>query len=249
MPLENTRSKSRNNVVTSPSPSSVENNQTLFDYIDNKFANLQKEMFKKIELEMAETKKATDFIAQKYDEILDKLKDLAGINIEVEKMKKDLLRMNHIDIRLAELEQINLSNQIEISGVDENTNENPIETAKNIASKLGIEISNEDFSDVYRVPDRRQGFPRKIIIKFHNSSIPIRHNLLAAKNKTKKLSSSLYIGEVLSAYNKDLLWKTKKRAQELNYQYTWFKNGKVFTRKSTESKVINIKHERDLLPL
>lgn len=249
MPQENTRSKSKNNALTSHSPQPVDNNQIIFDYIDSKFSDLKKEMFKKIELETAETKKATDFISEKYDEILSKLNELAGIKIEVEKMKKDMSRMNDIDIRLAELEQNTLSNQIEISGVSENVNENPIETAKDIANKLGIEILNEDIADIHRIPDRRQGFPRKIIIKFNNSGVTTRHNLLAAKNQTKKISPSLYIGEVLSSYNKDLLWKTKKRAQELNHQYTWFKKGKVFTRKSTESKIINIKHERDLLTL
>lgn len=51
-------------------------------------------------------------------------------------MKRDFTKITHIDIRLSEIEQQILSNQIEFSGVEEHPNYKPVEVAKGFCKEV-----------------------------------------------------------------------------------------------------------------
>jgi len=61
--------------------------------------------------------------------------------------------------------------------------------------------------------------------------------------------SPIFIGEELSQYHKEILWKAKQIAKDKNYQYVWYKQGKVMLRKQQHDKIIYIKHLDDMVKI
>lgn len=230
----------------------------IIDYIDKKFETLKSEIFTKIESQTTETTKSIDFISAQYDEILKKIDVTNNLNkviqTDFENIKKDMNEKNNtikkLEIRLAEIETFSKCNNLEIAGIPQKIREQPIEIVRKVAAAAGITIQHTDITEVIRVPDRRNGAPPKLLVTF--SEKRKRDSLLEKKkeinyNEIKDLTTSpIYIGEELSPFHKEILWKTKQVAREKNYQYVWYKQGKIMIRKKQDDKIIYIKHLDDM---
>lgn len=231
----------------------------IIEYIDKKFENLKKDIFIKIESQTTETTKSIEFISAQYDELLKKM-DVANklnqvIQTDFENIKKDLSEKNNIikklEIRLADIETISKGNNLEIAGIPQQNREQPAEIIRQVAAAAGITIKHTDITNVIRVPDRRNGAPPKLLVTF--SEKRQRDSLLEKKKdinyeEIKNLTTSqIYIGEELSPYHKEILWKAKQIAKEKNYQFVWFKHGKVMLRKEQQAKIKYIRHIDDLV--
>ncbi|XP_028164482.1 uncharacterized protein LOC114355710 [Ostrinia furnacalis] len=68
-----------------------------------------------------------------------------GLELTITELK------NEIDNR----DQLLLSNELEISGITENEHESPLHIVKTIASKIGVDIQDQDVADVFRSGPRR----------------------------------------------------------------------------------------------
>lgn len=238
-----------------------QNMEKIFEYIDKKFDSLKKDIIKKIESQSMESIKSIEYISAQYDEIIKKL-DLSNnqnkiIQNELENMKKAEKEKNatikKLELRLDEIEYDSRLDSLEIAGIPQKNGEQLVEIVKKVATAAGITVIHADIANATRITDRRFNAPPKILVKF--TDIKQKDIILSKKRELdldllKDLTNeNVYIGEVISPYRKELLWKTKQLAKEKNYEYVWIKNGKIMVRKCQDQKIIYINHLDDLVKL
>lgn len=230
----------------------------IFDYIDKKFDSLKKDIIQKIECQNTESIKSIEYISAQYDEIIKKLdinnNQNKSIQNELENIKKEQVGKNatikKMELRLDEIEYTSNLNYLEIAGIPQKNGEQLEEIIKKVASAAGVQIKHADISKVTRTTDRRLNAPPKILVKF--TEIKQKEILLSKKremdlNLLKDLTNEkVYIGEVISPYKKELLWKAKQLAKEKNYEFVWIKNGKIMVRKGHDQKILYVNHLDDL---
>jgi hypothetical protein len=137
--------------------------------------------------------------------------------------------------------------------------EKVINTVANISKKIGILTDvNTYVEDAYRMPVntnnvRKAGFPPVLVVKF--KSTEVRREWLDRKKVSGMTSGNINnnnnngkirIFEKLTPYYRTLFWKMKETAKEINYQYTWTRNGKIFTKKCDNQGTVRIYNDKDI---
>ncbi|CAK1595086.1 unnamed protein product [Parnassius mnemosyne] len=119
-------------------------------------------------------------------------------------------------------------------------------------------IKDTDIESIKRVPGKKEK-PGNIEITFKNETESTKW-ITAAKNS--KLYAHdfmdnqaeatgkqiIYMREVLSYYNKKLLWEAKQKLKP-TYKYVWYKRGIIRARKEEQSDIIIIRREEDIAKL
>lgn len=192
-------------------------------------------------------------MSNKYDELLNEMKgqkkDIVHLTKRVEKLE---LRTTDDEVRklkqeLNELDQYSRRQNMEIHGIPPVDGENLLNTLNTLASQLELSPLNEASVDaVHRLPSRPNKIP-PIIVRF--TSRMTRDKWFAKKTELRTAHSSTYFMENLTAQNKRLLWLIKAKAAEMNYQFAWQKNGRMFVRKRAQDRVIRIEGEDDLVKI
>lgn len=155
-----------------------------------------------------------------------------------------------MEIRVSELEYKSRSNVLEIAGIPQKNGEQPIEIVRRVAAAAGVKVQHSDVGEVTRITDRRNQAPPKLLVKFLDTRI---RDVLLEKRKDINYNSiqdlatdSIFIGEDISPYHKEILWKAKQIAKEKKYQYVWIKKGQIMLRRAQNEKIVYIKHLDDL---
>jgi hypothetical protein len=161
-------------------------------------------------------------------------------------------KISELTDRVNELEQNQLNNYLEISGVPVKPNEDVQKIVQQVAQVCEVEDSN--IVDVYREASRKANIPPPIIVQFSSSAA---RNTWLRRTEGRKLTvddvlengadSSVYLNEQLTPYNKKLLWQTKQSGKEKNYNFIWTRNGKIFARLREEVGVVRIRNQSDIL--
>ncbi|XP_063828953.1 uncharacterized protein LOC135078285 [Ostrinia nubilalis] len=163
--------------------------------------------------------------------------------------------------------QASLRNEVEILGINEITNENPVHIALVISQKIGLPLSDADLDFAKRVGPLRRSKddpstgdptgdqPRPLVVRFLR-----RHQrdefLKVAKTKRKLTCSdievpgtprSLYFNERLTHENRQLFRSARHRCKGSGFKYCWTKTGTVYIRKQDGKPAIAIKTMEDLL--
>lgn len=164
------------------------------------------------------------------------------------------LKYSVLETKLNLMEQQQLSNQLEICGINEKENEKTEELVKSVAKK--IEQNPEDIVKVYRKKNRlhtkakKNQSPASIIVVLREGS---RDLWLDAAKKTAILpdysggqgQSKVYLRESITPATAHLLWKTKEMLRG-EYSFIWCKRGSVLVRKQEKDKVITIRSLQEL---
>ncbi|KAJ8707185.1 hypothetical protein PYW08_011319 [Mythimna loreyi] len=183
----------------------------------------------------------------------------------LEKREEEIISLNNTIINLREQlnahAQTTLKNELEISGINEIKNENPLHIVRVIAHKIGVPIDDQDLDYVTRVGPRRQqsketteSSPRKIIVRFVRRHK--REDFLKAAKTRRSINSTdldipgatrnVYINERLTPGNRQLFRETKHSAKEHGYKFCWCKNGAILIRKQEGNPSIHIRSAEDL---
>lgn len=180
------------------------------------------------------------------------------VNELSEKDKKKESQINAMDVRINKLEQQMIVKNIEIKNV-QNININPYEVVKKIANSLNIEINESDVNKAYRLRNQKD----KIIVEFSSLSKKKeimkkinRHRVDAQiintaennneNNNSHNQSKYIYINDLLTYNNRQILWITKTKAKECNWKFVWTRDGKIFARKIENSSSIIINNAADI---
>lgn len=171
--------------------------------------------------------------------------------------------INELRKELSHKDQLLLSSELEIVGVPEINNENPIHLVKAIATKIGINLVDHDIAAAFRsgprhiVADSSENAkrrPRSVVVRLVRR--PVRDCLLQAARVRRSLTSTdldfpgphskIYLNERLTKHNKTLLRLTKEEARRLKWKFVWTRNGQVLARKDEGETVHRIADHQDL---
>ena len=154
------------------------------------------------------------------------------------------------------LDQSDRNKNVEIDNVELLEGEKTEDVVMKIAKAIKINLDIQDIEAVRRLPVRKSSAaPPRIIVQF--SSSKKRDEFIAARSQLAHYTSGrivggkskdrVYINENLTAFNRELLWKTKQKGKAEGFKFIWFKFGKVLAKKNENSPgVIHISTFADI---
>lgn len=211
-----------------------------------------------IKNDLIEFRQSVDFLSTMHDEMKNMMETLVKDNAMLSKENTVLkTQLSDLSERLNNLEQHLRENNLEIQGVPEHRNEDLPNLIHQCSKVIGHNLQEGDIIKCTRVAklNKESKYPRAIIVKFN--SVRNRDNFYSAvhrynkSNPSNKLNTALlgiagdkmavYVSEHLSPTNKSLHAAARKKAKEQGYKFIWIKNGRIFVRKTIDSKYILIK--------
>lgn len=204
-----------------------------------------------------ELKSSVSFISCQYEDlnkiVSDKCKIIDDLQNENSKL---IIEMNDIKSKLAAIDQQSRACNIEIQCIPEHKDENLLTITKHLSKAVSFPLAESDIVNYHRIPKANQESdrPRSIVVKLLNPRV--KDGILAAVKKfnrshaTEKLNTShvgipgkkqpFYVAEHLSPENKKLHAAARRVAKEKGYEFVWVRNGRIFMRKDTKSKIVLI---------
>lgn len=175
--------------------------------------------------------------------------------------------INNLTTRVKTLEDENMKQQqwarlqnIEITGVPEDKNEDTVAIVQKISEHIGVVIGPSDIEFAHRVQPRRaaSAMPQcPIIARLKQRST--KDKIMAATRKHRNLmvkevgigddTSRIYINEHLTKDNKMLLSLCKQKVKKLEYKFIWTKNCRIYIRKNETSPPISINSSADIVKI
>lgn len=157
-------------------------------------------------------------------------------------------QVNHVS-------QAMLRNDIEVFGLTETKNENPLHLFLTIAAVAGTKLSVTDVDHVGRVGPRRSAGeePRPLVVRFCRRET--RDNFYKTSKKrrltTKDVniegpSKKIYINERLTPTNRTLFHESRREFKEADYKFCWTKGGAIYVKKKEGADIIIIRSLEDI---
>ncbi|KAH9368035.1 hypothetical protein HPB48_019864 [Haemaphysalis longicornis] len=192
-----------------------------------------------------------EHMSKQYDAVLEVEKqsnDVSALNKRVERLASgNAPVMKTVNAQVNELDHYSRRQNLEIRGFVQEDNENLFEELKDLAVKLGLpELKQSDIENVHRLPEH----PRKeppIIVRF--SSLALKKEWAQSRSLLKTLDPKVGFLDNLTSANKLLLWLARRKAEEMNYAFTWQRNGHIFVRKHEGAKPLRIRDESNLVKM
>lgn len=214
---------------------------------------------KELREECNELKKSVEFMSKQFDAMSERCKNIDKENAELKKANAalsaecDVLKQQarHFENRVTDLEQYSRNKNIEIKGLTETEHEKLPEMIKKLGDVVNVPIAEEDMEVCHRVP-RKVGECPNVVVQFTTRTK--RDAVLEAARKRRVNTadfglngrSPVYINEHLCLSVKRLLGQVTARKNEKHWKYAWTKQGKIFARKTDESRVLRVRCADDL---
>ncbi|CAF4959253.1 unnamed protein product [Pieris macdunnoughi] len=187
---------------------------------------------------------------------------VADISRELKKTFK--AEMGHIesslnylsDQQLRSLEQGKLGDTLEVAGLPDTTPGQLKNVLEVLTGKLEVDNADIKSTQWSKGTNERPGL---LLIKL-NSRTMQHQSITASKAKcitlgqilpeapNEIINNRIYVREALTKHIKTILYKTKSRLNK-SYKFIWCKDGKVFVRKTEESKIHQVRSLEDILRL
>lgn len=261
--LTTRRMKRKHSNVSSPENSSLLKQMrdmfTAFEEQQNLRFEKLLESVNTIKDQNMEFQKCIDFMSSKYDGIIDKIVDLEKQN------KSHELKIIALESKIEQFERSSRAAAIEIRNVPIQPLENK-STLRSIVLKLGETVEQRmaasNIQDVYRLKTKSEDRSHIVVnftsTEFKESFITQCRNYNKIRKENKLSTTSLllpgpskpiYIDECLTRLGRRLAYLARQLVKEQNFHSTWTSYGKVFIRKSPDSKAFRIDSEQDLQSL
>ena len=206
-----------------------------------------------MEKELNDVKKSITYVSNSFDEFKNQIQGLKNENND---LRQQLAKSTR---ELDDLQQYTRRNNLEITGIPHEEDEDTDNIVVKLAATLGVNISSSDIDISHRLPRkhnhqvRNQPSPAPIIVKFVRRSL--RNYIYSARKHLRGVSTRdvgfqsnnrIYINENLTPANKQLFYQANQRRKEGNWKFIWTNNCKIFTRKNTGDPPICISTSSDL---
>lgn len=164
--------------------------------------------------------------------------------------------MSNLKLKLNDIEQEQLTNNLEIHGVPFLRGENTIELAPKTFKAVNVEIPAQNINNCYRMrPNLNSGLPGIIVVSLVRK---IDKDTILKRTKQKRLedkknisirdigfmlgeTNDVFINNQLTYYNRKLLRDGKQIKKDKNYKYIWFnKNNRLCLKKDDNSEIVFI---------
>ena len=221
-------------------------------------------IFKKLG-RLTEIKNAVEFIALHNDDLLaQSVKNtttIENLNNTVGALKSQITAKDKLidDLvnRVNSLEQDQLSNNIEILGVDMNDGEDLRKAVTQLGEKLGMQQCADTIDIVRRRYKHSPGHPPTISLTTKTPGqkavwMDLRKKLREERTTSGSIfgtasTEKIFINESLTYYTRTLLKKVKDHGRDKGYKYIWTRNGQIFARKGDTFGSIKICCESEML--
>lgn len=220
------------------SPSDVPTSSSMQSLI-SEIQNLRQDM----------AKMQTDF-AHRFDDLSAKFISYdARIKLLEDKEKENTLhksQLNELQDQLNKRAHESLRSDLEILGVAETENENPVHLILTTAHKIGLELEERDIDYVSRagprikkVANENNDLPRPLVVSF-TRKIKREEFLKQAKSRRALVSKDIvgsgperriYVNERLTSETRRLFRTSRKWSKENGFKYCWVRDGVVYVRK------------------
>ena len=226
--------------------------------------------------QIVELQQSQEFICAQYDDITSESEKLKVINEDFKTKNKEqteeLLalkentndskeKINNMAYKLDGTDQYIRRQNLEFVGVFVTENEDIADIVVKLSNLAGANVKKCDISTAHRLPPKRHvktSTPPVITTRFISRNV--RNEVCGKRIAVKKIAENdlpvmgvetkkFFINENLTRDRKQLLWKTKQAAKNLNFAFVWTNNGKIFARKDESSTVVVIQHVNDLSKL
>ncbi|XP_077985930.1 uncharacterized protein LOC144440433 [Glandiceps talaboti] len=229
----------------------VENSK--LDGIQATLLNLTTKVDKLVDMEgtLQDLQQSVTYVSNSFDEFTRQLQSLKNEN---KGLKEQLAKTTN---ELNDLQQYTRRNNLELSGLPEEEDEDTDDIVVRVAAAAGVNISPDDIDISHRLPRRtnRQGQqqPATIIVKFVRRTV--RNKLYNSKKHLKDKTARnigytnnnrLYINENLTPTNKHLFYEANQLRNTKQWKFIWTYNGKIYTRKNNGDPAICITTTQDL---
>lgn len=212
--------------------------------------NKSLELQEKIQKDIADLKLRLDEYRKIVDELTDENNELRNEN---EKLND---RMNAFEYKMENDKQQQINNNLVISGIFPQDNENLINIVTDIAATIKSVCKADDVKHVFRAFDAggASGLPPPIVVEFMQKSV--RDDFLVKKKGSGLTTESIqgyignarpiYLGESLTRYKQYVFKRARDLKRESVVKYAWVKDGEIFVRVSDNSRIIKIKHPHQI---
>lgn len=201
--------------------------------------------------EIGEIKQSLQFMSDSFEEIRSENKLLNELTRKLDtELVRSRTRIVGLENRVSILEQELRSRNIVIMNVPRVKDESVKDIVSKIAGKLEVTLLGDNFS--CSRASRKEDSP--IIVKL--TSAELKNRLLSMRRQLKNFTGDscglsganniIYLNEDLIPSAQLLLSAARKFKRSHSYKYLWISNGRIFLRKSDDSRAFHIKCESDL---
>jgi uncharacterized coiled-coil protein SlyX len=211
-------------------------------------------------------KELTDKIAEQNNIIREQKKAMAKQSDRIAELENEV---DELSLRLNDLDQDKIINNVEIQGIPELPNENLNFIVSEVAKTLkimdslhggacfrGRKMKDKPRVVILRLADQEKKvrwIKAKKSEEFKNLVMPTSYSEVANSGgpsqgtAPKQQKLELRIFEQITFRTRQLMYETRQEATKQQFQYVWTKNGKIFVRKDKHTKaVIRINKHSDI---
>lgn len=177
--------------------------------------------------------------------------------------------INLLKKQLNDSEQDKLLNDVEISGLQENSGENLLHVVITLAQKIGLSLEERDIVNAYRLGARistvehngsgseatERPRPRPVVVRLTRRYL--RDEFLHAARVRRGVDTAgmglggeprrFYVNEHLTRINRKLFYTAREElARKRNWRFVWTRGGIIYARRDQKSSVHVIRSEDDL---
>lgn len=231
----------------------------------SKLSSSVEQQFQTVKQQNVDLKESLQFMSDKYDAVLEKVRYLE------EERAQDKKNIYMLEEKLEVFERKIRATGLEIRNVPKNSNdEKRLESKaelcsliKSLSKTVNINLEEEHIRDVYRISSKNDTL-KPLIVEF--TSVLIKENILRAvknfnKDKTRdeKLNTNhlnisgpirpVYVSETLTFKAQRLFYMSREFARDNYYSYCWTSRGSVYLRRTEGQPLIRVQSEGDLTKL
>lgn len=219
-------------------------NEETEEISDSEFKKLLMTEIKVIKSTVIDTKKDLEGIRKDFEEIKEKQTSLEKSSEETKESLRELQSRNEeLNRKVNDLEQYSRMENLVISGMPREENENVRQTIVRLAKKLNVNLENNEISTCHRLSN--QGMAG-IVAHINNRDKKMemikksREKKLNAKDMGWEEDQNIYVSNQLTGFTMGILKAAKKLRSENKLEFVWEKEGKVYVRKNETSPAIRI---------
>ena len=213
--------------------------------------------------------KSQDFLSSKYDQFIENFntikKQMEGTEARVNRQDETLCNVqdciDELYSQVDEIQQYSRRDCVEIDGIPILPEDDPKQLVQEVASLIGVNVSEEHVSVVHRLPDSKNSKDRIIVKMVQRSKRDeIYRNRRKLNGKSIKdlpsvarqqlpfnvnAGKKIFINESLTPYRRRLFGRINAFKRENNFRFIWTMNGKVYLKQSENSRTFTFTTDHD----
>ena len=206
--------------------------------------NKIEQQVKDIEIEQVDQAKAILFLGDEVEHIKQSVDSVKA------ELKETTIKTGEIDVLKSSISKMEFERRakfVEINGIPPRKGEDLMEALKILVTKLEVAVSPVDNDTVYRIKTTK-----RVVIRFqstHKRDLffkAFRGTNICGNDLGFQTTEKIYINEVLSPEQHQLLYKARKARKDKNYAHIWTFHQRIYMKKTSDSDMIEIKSEEGL---